>query len=111
MMGACVCIRLHMVTYSYISIRRVVRWHWIEVCILCLVYIWGMGTDRDMMTVVDADMLLTSSPRLKPGDSLVLRQGFPEGTCSPPTEVLLRRFEGPRRRVPPVRRIGCFWRR
>lgn len=56
-------------------------------------------------------ILLTSSPRLKPGDSLVSRQGFPEGTCSPPTEVSLRRFEGPRRRVPPVRRIGCFWRR
>ena len=56
-------------------------------------------------------ILLTSSPRLKPGDSLVSRQWFPEGTCSPPTEVSLRRFEGPRRRVPPVRRIGCFWRR
>lgn len=36
---------------------------------------------------------------------------LPVETCSPPTEVLLRRFEGPRRRVPPVRRIGCFWRR
>lgn len=60
---------------------------------------------------VGKDPALTSSPQLKPGDSLPHGKDLPVETCSPPTEVSLRRFEGPRRRVPPVRRIGCFWRR
>lgn len=78
----------------------------------------GIGKPRPVViTEVDGDLVsgivakLTSSPQLKLGDSLPHGKDLPVETCSPPTEVLLRRFEGPRRRVPPVRRIGCFWRR
>lgn len=61
-------------------------------------------------SVGQSSIPLTFSPRLKPGDSLSRGRGFLRGLF-PSTGALLRRFECPRRRVPPVRRIGCSSRR